>query len=75
MGKIKEKFIEEQEENNRMDMDFLDYQSRQGRLNKRKSKRNWYEILEKIMITFVVLYFTYFVYQAIVYIFSNVYAG
>lgn len=75
MGKIKEKFIEAQEENKRMDMDFLDYQSRQGRLNKRKAKRNWYEILEKIMITFVVLYFTYFVYQAIVYIFSNVYAG
>lgn len=39
MGKIKEKFIEEQEESRRMDMDFLDYQSRQGRLNKRKAKK------------------------------------
>jgi hypothetical protein len=34
MGKIKEKFIEEQEENRRMDNEFLDFQSREGRLNK-----------------------------------------
>lgn len=35
MGKIKEKFIEEQEENRRMDMDYLDFQSRKGRLSKK----------------------------------------
>lgn len=50
----------------------VDFQTKNGRLNKRKEKRSWLEIIEKVATVAVVLYFIYFLYQALVYIFSNV---